>query len=193
MATAPAVQHSADWYENNVLDATPEELLAIEYICCYCPGFLDTYERLANETQDDSTSRLRKAGSIWLVSESKEPILQMSCAHPKYTALMLAPLDYDDDNSHAQVSSNSERRGRFPGSGADPRLTWRAAEGECGYDGIKVRGTKIGEKERNFQVFVGKYKKLSELICILFGINLCGKSCFTFLLVSTFTLFLLYF
>lgn len=96
MATAPAVEHSADWYDNDVLDATPEELLAIEYICCYCSGFLDTHETLADETQDDGASRQRKTDSIWLVNERKEPILQMSSAHPMYTVLMLGPLDNDN-------------------------------------------------------------------------------------------------
>lgn len=75
MATAPAVEHSADWYDNDVLDASPGELLAIEYICCYCPSFLDTDEMLAAETQDDSVSRQRKTSSIWLVNERKAPIL----------------------------------------------------------------------------------------------------------------------
>lgn len=101
MATAPAVEHSADWYDNNVLDATPGELLAIEYICCYCSGFLDTHTTLAYETQDDGASRQRKTGSIWLVNEQKEHILQMSSAHPMYTELMLGPLDNDNDNDNS--------------------------------------------------------------------------------------------
>lgn len=100
MAAAPAVEHSADWYDNDVIDATPGELLAIQYICCYCPGFLDTHTTLANETRDDSASRQRKTDSIWLVNERKESILRMSCVHPKYTVLMLGPLDCDNDSSH---------------------------------------------------------------------------------------------
>lgn len=100
MASAPAVEHSADWYDNDVLDATPGELLAIEYICCYCQSTLDTHKMLAAETQGDSASRQRKTGSIWLMNERKEPILQMSRAHPMYTVLMLGPLDFDNDNSH---------------------------------------------------------------------------------------------
>lgn len=100
MANVPAAEHSADWYDNDVLDATPGELLAIEYICCHYSTFLNTHETLADETQDDSVSRQPKTGSIWLVNERQEPILQMSRTHPMYMVLMLGPIDYDNDNSH---------------------------------------------------------------------------------------------
>ncbi|KAJ3498230.1 hypothetical protein NLG97_g1292 [Lecanicillium saksenae] len=100
MATAPAIEHSANWYENNVLDATPPELLAIEYVCCYYSNFLDTHDMPTAETRDDSASRQRQPDSIWLVNERKETILQLSRAHPMYTVLASRPLGCDKDDSH---------------------------------------------------------------------------------------------
>ncbi|KAL2201943.1 hypothetical protein CC79DRAFT_1351456 [Sarocladium strictum] len=97
LATALAVEHSAGWYDNDVLDATPEELLAIEFICCYCSDLADNYEMLAVGTQDESASQQRKTRSIWLVFEAKEPILRMSRAHPMYTSLMLTSPDHDNE------------------------------------------------------------------------------------------------
>ncbi|KAJ2979406.1 hypothetical protein NQ176_g3276 [Zarea fungicola] len=100
MVTAPAAEHSADWYDNDVLDARPAELLAIEYICSYYSSYIDNPENLAAGTQDDSVPRQRKTDSIWLVNERLEPILQMSRAHPMYAVLILGPLNHNNDNSH---------------------------------------------------------------------------------------------
>lgn len=99
MPTASGVEHSADWYANDVLDATPGELLAIEYICCFCPRSLDTYDTLAT-TQDDDASQQRNTTSIWLVNEQNGPILQMSRMHPLYTELIQPSLNHDNDNNH---------------------------------------------------------------------------------------------
>ncbi|KAH8169392.1 hypothetical protein LIA77_11518 [Sarocladium implicatum] len=99
MTTTSAIEHSADWYDNDVLDATPAELLAIEYICCYCPEPLDTRKMLADKTnQDDNASQQQKTGPIWLVNEKKEAVLQMSPAHPMYPSLMRSSLDHVDES-----------------------------------------------------------------------------------------------
>ncbi|KIW16459.1 hypothetical protein PV08_06513 [Exophiala spinifera] len=121
--------HSADWYSNDVFDATAEELCAIEYICSFFPVWRAEPEISSEEMSDaggssgdgarepgrssttttNTTTTTKKC--IWLVNEMKEPVLRMSNLHPLYDLLMFRTDDEpgdepggDDDGSTPDLS-----------------------------------------------------------------------------------------
>lgn len=83
-------EHCADWYLNDVFDATADELCTIEYICQVVP---------TPPPSSGGENAAQEGQSIWLVSERNEAILQISPQHPLHTVLILGPIDDDDDDA----------------------------------------------------------------------------------------------